>query len=129
MTATRKMAGFAHAPTAPLASGPARAAAATPDDGARGAVKRIAAYRQQLKQGDTAALAAPPVDDATELEREAFGAQAGVEALILQLAEENPALEDVLKGAVEDLGAGRRLFERAAGALRAAALRAAASWS
>ena len=114
LTATRKMAGFAHAPTAPLAGGPARAAAATPDDGARGSVKRIAAYRQQLKQGDTAALAAPPVDDATELEREAFGAQAGVEALILQLAEENPALEDVLKGAVEDLGAGRRLFERAA---------------
>ena len=80
--------------------------------GADAAVRRIGAYRERLAQGAAAAQDPPTGDDATELQNEAFGAQAGVAALISSLARENPALASVLEGAATELN-GRRLFERA----------------
>ena len=90
-----------------------------PLEGADASVRRIDAYRQRLAQGATAAEDLPSEDDATELQNEAFGAQAGVSSLIASLAQDNPALATVLEGAIADLEAartgtpGRRLFERA----------------
>lgn len=89
-----------------------------PLKGADASVRRIDAYRQRLAQGETATDKLPPDDDATELQNEAFGSQAGVSALIASLAQDNPALATVLEGAITDLDtaqttAGRRLFERA----------------
>jgi len=65
----------------------------------------------------------PSTGDADELQSEAFGVQAGVAALIQELANDNHALAGVLETAMRDLANaaplpsskpyGRRLFERA----------------
>tara|TARA_B110001452_G_scaffold228367_1_gene203745 strand:+ start:6159 stop:7400 length:1242 start_codon:yes stop_codon:yes gene_type:complete len=69
---------------------------------------------QRYQKGQQGVYAAPRKTDTAQWAEDTTGAQAGTEALLVVLGENNPILRDVLEGALEELrqAGGRRLMQR-----------------